>query len=373
MGKFLRVLVIFFFLFSAAALTLGILLFLKRELLKGRTQKLEDTVIMLGTTIETEPAVIEVKPEHIARDISPCTAEILDPPEYSSYWNSYSNELELTAPTTMNISAQKKELMTYYLRNPITQEIERDPLTGYPITEGKGTMQQVLDDIIERAENQYGRLNETRQQLIDVREEKIRTIDDLNRRKIELREALNKIVQLEAKIRELESTIVDLESKIRSLESRIVELEAEVADLKQTIVEREETIEEKEQEIAQLQKELDNALGDNKTPVGSRITKIDSGRKGIVVSVDTQWNFVVFKVTPKLVEEIDHIMDKLIDVESIPNLQFIVRRNREDGPGDFVTKIRFKQLRKDEDLCIADIMTNWRQIPVKKGDVVWFD
>lgn len=373
MGKFLRVLVIFFFLFSAAALTLGILLFLKRELLKGRTQKLEDTIIMLGTTVETDPEVIEGKPEHQARDISSCTAEILDPPDYSVFWNTYSNELELTAPATMDIAAQKKELMTYYLRNPITQKIDRDPITGYPITEGKGTMQEVLDNIIARAEQQYGRLNETRQQLIDLREEELKTIEDLNHRKRELREALNKIVQLEATIRELEAKIVQLESEIRTLKARIADLEAEVIELKRTIVDREDTIAERDQQIAQLKKELDQALGDRRGPIENVFAKIDSGRKGTIVSVDTQWNFVVFKVEPQLVEEITKIMDKLDEASKIPNLQFIVRRNRDEGPGDFVTKIRFKQLRKDQDLCIADILTNWRQKPIKKGDLVWFD
>ena len=373
MGKFLRVLVVFFLLFSSAALTLGIMLFLKRELLKGRTQKLEDTIIMLGTTLETEPAVIEVPPEHPARDVSPCTAELIETPEYSKYWNSYSNELELVAPETMDIGSQRATLMTYYLRDPITGEIQRDPTYGTPIVEGEGTMQEVLDDIIARAEAQYNRLNETRQQLIDVREEKIKTINDLNRRKQELRQALHKIVQLEAHIRELEAKIAALESKIRNLEARIAELEAEVAELKRTVQEREETIAERDAEIETLKKEIEKLKGKEGPVERVWTSRIDSEQKGPVVAVDNEWNFVVFKVTDKFIEEITSIMEKLDENEPKPNIQFIVRRSRGGGPGSFVTKIRFKQLRKDEKLCVADILTNWLQQPVQAGDVVWYD
>ena len=51
MGKLLRVMVVLMFLLSAGALALGTMLFMKRELLKGRTQKLENTIIALGAIL----------------------------------------------------------------------------------------------------------------------------------------------------------------------------------------------------------------------------------------------------------------------------------------------------------------------------------
>ena len=214
---------------------------------------------------------------------------------------------------------------------------------------------------------------ETREQLIEIREEKIKTIQDLNLRKQELRRALNKIVQLEATIRELEAKIQQLESKIRSLEARISELEAEVAELKRTVQERDETIAERDTEIETLKKEIEKLKGKDGPIERVWTSRIDSEQKGPIVSVDNEWNFVVFKVTDKFIDEIAAIMEKLDEAQPIPNIQFVVRRGRDSGPGSFVTKIRFKQLRKDEKLCVADILTNWLQRPVQKGDVVWYD
>ena len=55
MGKLLRVLVFVFLIFSIGALVLGWMLFDKRELLKGRTQKLEAAFVELSATNEDEP------------------------------------------------------------------------------------------------------------------------------------------------------------------------------------------------------------------------------------------------------------------------------------------------------------------------------
>ncbi len=88
MGKFLRALVISFLVFSIAALVLGILLFNRRELLKRRTQVLENKLIELGTTIETAGAEA-LENDFESRDTSDCQAEIVDTPERSEFWKSY--------------------------------------------------------------------------------------------------------------------------------------------------------------------------------------------------------------------------------------------------------------------------------------------
>ena len=75
MGKLLRVLTVILFILTIGALTMGILLFNRREILKGRTQKLERTLIMLGPTIEAEGAALdETKPDYPARDIDDTTS-----------------------------------------------------------------------------------------------------------------------------------------------------------------------------------------------------------------------------------------------------------------------------------------------------------
>ena len=52
MAKLLKVLVIILLILSIVALSLGSMLFMKREILKGRTRKLENAVMALATTIE---------------------------------------------------------------------------------------------------------------------------------------------------------------------------------------------------------------------------------------------------------------------------------------------------------------------------------
>jgi cytochrome d ubiquinol oxidase subunit I len=57
MGKFLRVLVVIIFILTIASLTLATMLFFKRELLKGRTNKLEKGLESISLLLENEPPV----------------------------------------------------------------------------------------------------------------------------------------------------------------------------------------------------------------------------------------------------------------------------------------------------------------------------
>ena len=95
MGKLLKILVVLLLLLSIGALVLGMMLFNKRELLKGRTQKLENAIVALGTAIEAEAPVLEEVPEFEARDISRVEAEPLDTPDLSPFWDDYKAELEV--------------------------------------------------------------------------------------------------------------------------------------------------------------------------------------------------------------------------------------------------------------------------------------
>ena len=54
MAKLLRVLTVIIVLLSAGSVFLGTLLFAKRELLKGRTQKLEKAVLEISAFVEEE-------------------------------------------------------------------------------------------------------------------------------------------------------------------------------------------------------------------------------------------------------------------------------------------------------------------------------
>lgn len=369
MGKLLKVLVIIFLLLSVAALVLGIMLFAKRELLKGRTQKLETTVIALGPTIEAKPA----GPQEIsypARDISPCTEEILDSPERSDFWSRYSSQLELQDQPKLDLASRRNQLMMYFNRDPQTGKVQRDQY-GRKLTTGEGTMQAVLDELLSTAQNQYNRLNETRQQLANVRAELVDTISDLNTKKSALRVALKTIKDLRAEIEDLKKQIASLKETIAQLEEAKRVLEEKVAEQQRQIAQLEEEKGNLEAQNTQLKKENDDFRKGAHIPAGGGLPSplqvtIEPGEKGKVVAVNPKWNFVVLELSDDFLHE---ILGKDLS-ETPPNVDLLI--NRKDDPQKFVTKVRLIQVRKKDKLGIADILLDWQQLPVEESDLVLY-
>lgn len=377
MGKLLRVLVIICLLLSIGALVLGTMLFKKRELLKGRTQKLETAIIALGTTIEAEPPAEPQDKTYPAKDISQCTPETLEP-EFSDFWTKYSAKLEMQDQSKLDLDSHRTDLMIYYKVDPVTGEPLRDPATGYKITKGEGTMQGVLDNLLSKAEEQYNRLNETRQQLTDLRVEQIDTITEMNKRKGELRTALKEIVDLKAKIQEINETIIKpLEKKVEELEEAKRTAEEQISEQQRQFALLEEEKMELENVNAQLKKEIDKfyksgagavspgfpAPGSTTVPIG---INVKPGTKGKVAAVNPKWNFIVLELNDDFLREI--LGEDLSG--SVPHIELQIKRS--DEPEKFVTKVRLVDLRREDKLGIADILADWQQLPVKEGDLVFY-
>ena len=377
MGKLLRVLVIVFLVLSIGALVLGILLFNKRELLKGRTTKLEAALISLGATVEAEPGSLDRVPEYPARDLSPCTDELIDTPELSDFWDNYSNELEIADLATLNLSLLKKDLMTYYKRDAMGK-IERDRTTGYKRTDGPGTMQGVIDDLQAKAEAQYNLLNETRQVLVSVRQELVSTITELNKRKGDLRTALNEIenlkaeiVRLKAEITSLKQRIGELEEETRMLQDQLAEEQLKVALLQEETAEKDLTIEQLKAENDKLRVSTDKvstSAPGGAQPGAQPVQAIEPGAKGIVAAVNEDWRFVVIQLTEAFMREL--LGDDLS--APVPAVELMIKRPGKKGEEIFVTKVRLLQIKRSEKLGIADVMTEWQQSPVEKEDVVFY-
>lgn len=373
MGKLLRALVIVCLLLSIGALALGIMLFKKRELLKGRTQKLETAVIAVGTTIETEPPAEPQDKTYPARDTSPCTEEILDNPERSDFWTKYSAKLEAQDQPKLNLDSRRIELMTYYKVDPVTGQPLRDPATGYKLIKGEGTMQGVLDDLLSKAEEQYNRLNETRQQLTDLRVQLVDTITDLNKRKGELRTALKDIVDLKAEIQKLNDEKIQLEKKAEEAEEAKRVAEEQVAEQQKQIAMIEEEKTELKRMNTQLKKEIEKihgapgatssgfpALGSTPQPI------VKPGTKGKVAAVNPKWNFIVLDLSDDFLREI--LGDDLSG--PVPPIELQIKRGSK--PEKFVTKVRLIEVRRQQKLGIADILDSWQQLPVEEGDLVFY-
>jgi len=377
MGKMLRVLTVFFFLLSAAALTLGILLFQRRELLQGRTKMLEDTMIELASYLEERPAEPsgDVYPE---RDISECTPQILVSPELNDFWSTYSSQLEEQGLPPMDLGSRREELKTYYKRHPYTLEIERDDY-GNPIIEGKGTMHDLLRETVEKAAAQLNRLNETRQQLTDLRKELVTTIEELNARKGTLRETLaegvrlnEEITRLSANIDRLNGEVDDLKAVKRDLEEQIDQQKNQIAELRDELKQSEETIAAQREEIKTLRAAKPEITA-GRVDFAAVPRLVSQGVKGKVVSVDAEWKFVVLELNEQFMAEINELKDYLAKkdlVGSVPAIELMIRRS---GPkGKFVTKTRLIQLKSGQNLGVADVLTDWQQLPVEVGDVVFY-
>jgi hypothetical protein len=380
MGTTLRVLTIILVFLSAGALTLGTMLFGKRELLKGRTQMLENRLVAL-----TE-AYIEDKqadkgegaptPLPIGRDTDECTAAANDNPKLSPFWDSYKFELEkVDLEKTKVRPGRLKELMTYYKVNPaelhwLTGQpvVEKDEF-GVPKIEGPGTMNDLLQELTTKAANQYHTLNSTRIQLKELREELMKTIDELNKQKKELRLRLAEIVQLKKKIAELEEKIRQLEKKIQDLEEEKRVLQDKVAEQDKKIKELEEQKVELQTQIEELKKEIKKLkeIDPTKIQMEGIVYRFEPGAKGKVATVNPQWNFVVLDLDDAFLAELAQYKGP-----TAPEPELLIKRVMPGKEDEFVTKAKLTQIKKVRKLGIADILTDWQQKQVQVGDVVCF-
>jgi len=361
MNKLLRAFIILFLVLSVGALALGIMLFTRREVLRGRTIKLESTVAALGTVVEAGAPVLKEKPEYPSRDISPCTSDPIENPELSPFWESYSPEFEFTVEST--ISVDRNKLASYYKVDPVTGKTMRD------VIQGEGTMQAVLDDLLAKAGEQYNRLNLTRQQLKDLRIEHVDTIQDLNKRKGNLRSALKEVEDYKSIVEPLKQEITNLNVHIEELNEDKLVLNDQISEQKRQMAIATEENAELDAAIERLKKEIESVRGSAEVATGSGpalvTAALQPGVKGTVAAVNDRWNFVVLNLTESFLREI--LGDDLSS--PLPNIELMIKRAA--TPDKFVTRVRLLGIRKDYRLAIADILTSWQQLPVREGDVVF--
>ncbi len=381
MGKFLRVLVVFLFLLAIASLTLAILLFAKREILKGRTQKLENGLVKIARTLEADaPAVPEDPPSYPARDVSDCTEEPLDSPTRSEFWDSYKPQLESLDQDIVDLKERTRDLMSYYKIDPVTSKPARDAISGLKITDGEGTTQGVIDDVLARANAQYDLLTETRQQLTEIRTELVDVITELNGRKVNLREKLAEIVELNDQIAKLNNTISSLRGQVDELNEQVRSLEGDIANLRQekeVLEEENEGLRIKADELSVIIQDLrgqldratrstqgDGGIGPGTIAGAIKTTRVDiaAGEKGKIASVDQDHLFVVMELEETFLDE---LLSVLTDGR-LPLIELLVKRD-----GKFVSKVRIKQIKRADNLAIGDILPSWQQGPIEVGDTIF--
>ena len=371
MGKLLRVLVIVLLLASIAALVMAHMLFDRREVLRGRVETMHSGILSLARTMEsTSPEAPAVTPNFPERDISPITAEPEPSPRRGQFWRTYQVELEEVDRPLMDLSGRRHDLMTLY----------RIDAQGVRITDGPGTMQGVIRDLITRAGEQYNTLTATRQQLRRVREELVSVIGDYNDLRNDLRSEKAVVVRVSAERDEHRRAAEATRRELAQEQQRVRELDLRIGDMEQeqeVLREQNQTLQiRSEEQIALITTlraritELESLgvrgpMDPGDVPTGVARIDIEVGDKGTIISADHDYMFVVMEIT-------DEFMDELVEASvegRLPLVDLYVERE-DAGRRTFVSKVRLTQIRRDRNLAIGDILLDWHQEDLRAGDRV---
>ncbi|MBO5940705.1 MAG: hypothetical protein J6R18_05885 [Kiritimatiellae bacterium] len=383
MNKVLHVIVYLILIVAVAALIFEKSLFDKRALLGDRNRMLEDYIVKIANTIEKADAPRSMVSPEAKKDISPIEARQIDSPEMSNLLEEYNAQLEAGNLETFKwdtsaIRIQLRQL--YYLENG--QTVPDVANYNKPMTKGKGTMSELLDQLFERAKAQQAALNTTRSALADLRGKFESEVSDYNKLKPEVRAAKVNEEELKQKVSQVNQEKMVLEEQVTKLKSRVEEQSGEITSLKdevstakdETAVAKEEcaALEKKVQQLQKLMQQMaqqqSQSAGGSAASGGTAVTSLPAGNKGRVVDVNNKLMFCV-------VEFSDEAMTQMIGSarqNALPALTLgILRKGFNGAAGEFVGKIRLRQSVAGKNFVIADILGDWSQAPVEKGDVIF--
>ena len=289
----MRSLVILLFALSGTALVLGIILFQQRETLKGRTQKLEIAAKQVAATLEKD-------------DTNP--------------------DVKLTLPDD--------QLKTYQAKPG-----------GPPPMDGP------LNQMVNAAQHQLTRLNNTRLELADTKTMLANTRETLKITSNDLVAAQVTIKEQNATIEARNATIVEKEVAIQKLEKEKTDLLANVETLKQQT----DDLEAENRDLTDANAVLQAKVMELDKMVNPELRKaaLPKGQLGNVAFVNPEWNFVIMRISPESAKNI------------VPDLELLIHRSDR-----LVGKVRVQTV--VDNLVVAEIMSGWQQMPCAKGDYVMY-
>lgn len=383
MNKALHLVVYLILIAAVAALVFEKSLFDKRALLGDRNRMLEDYIVKIANTIEKADAPRSMVAPEAKKDISPIEARQIDSPEMSNLLEEYnaqleSGNLETFKWDTSQVRLQLRQL--YYLENG--QTVPDVANYNKPMTKGKGTMAELLDQLLERAKAQQASLNTTRSALADLRGKFEAEVSDYNKLKPEVRAAKVNEDELKQKVSQVSQEKMVLEEQLTKLKSRVEEQSGEITSLKdevstakdETAVAKEEcaALEKKVQQLQKLMQQMAQQQSQSAgAPVAggaSAVTSLPAGNKGKVADVNNKLMFCVIEFS-------DEAMDQMIGSarkNALPALTLgVLRKGFKGAAGEFVGKVRLRQSVAGKNFVIADILGDWSQAPMEKGDVIF--
>ena len=383
MNKVLHLVVYLILIAAVAALVFEKSLFDKRALLGDRNRMLEDYIVKIANTIEKADAPRSMVAPEAKKDISPIEARQIDSPEMSNLLEEYnaqleSGNLETFKWDTSQVRLQLRQL--YYLENG--QTVPDVANYNKPMTKGKGTMADLLDQLLERAKAQQASLNTTRSALAELRGKFEAEVSDYNKLKPEVRAAKVNEDELKQKVSQVNQEKMVLEEQLTKLKSRVEEQSGEITSLKdevstakdETAVAKEEcaALEKKVQQLQKLMQQMAQQQSQSAgAPVAggaSAVTSLPAGNKGKVADVNNKLMFCVIEFS-------DEAMDQMIGSarkNALPALTLgVLRKGFKGAAGEFVGKVRLRQSVAGKNFVIADILGDWSQAPMEKGDVIF--
>lgn len=271
---------------SIGALVMAVLLFQQRETLKGRTQKLENTIHKVAATLEVQGA------------------------------------------TNAMLTISNDQLKTFKQKPG-----------------GPPTMDAPLNQLVTAAQSQLVTLNNTRSELADTKITLAKTEDELKNTKIELASAQSKIKEQEGIIEAKNNTISEKETAIRNLETEKSDLITKAEVIKNQLLE----MQVENEELMDKNNSMEERIVSYELQLFPDLAKksIPKGQQGIVAYVNPDWNFLIVKLAPdslktttpdlelmvyrldKLVGKIrvERVIDNLAVAEIMPDWQQAVPQN----------------------------------------------
>ena len=319
MIRFMKLTTVTALLLSLGVLYMGILLFSDREMLKARILRLEQGIVEMGTTIESDA------PEQGAHPLE-----------------------EQGSPT---VSVDVDALKSYVVMDPTTGKPMKD-LNGELVTTGPGTTDAVMSDLYTQARTQYARLNDTRSSLTDTRVALEDTTDTLNETLATLSTTEADLLAARQDNERLHGIIAEKNDEIRTRDGVIADRESEINDLSTEIYQLAD-------ERAGLKDHIDHyrayivKLGGDPDRATEIVAMMD-GKKGVIKRVDNNLRFVIFRYDGA-------------DREVQPKAELLVKRG-----GDAIGKVVVERMLEGRPYAIASITAEWRDQKIQSGDELIF-
>lgn len=378
MNKVLHALVYVTLVVAAAALFFEFKLYDKKDLLKDRNRQLEDYLVKISNTIEKSDAAKPSATPEARKDISAVEAKLVDTPETENLLEDYPAQLEEANLETMKWDDKERiQLRQLYKLGPEGEKIPDAANPGDFVKKGPGTAQELLDQLFERAKAQQAKLNSTRAELASVRTKLETLVTDYNKIKPEGRQDKVAVEEKTKQVTDLEQAKAAVEETLTKTKSQIDDLNAEIKSLKDEVSSAKDETEAVKEDLAKSQKLVDQLKKLLRTQVSSQpaaaqgtvaAAALTAGNKGKIVEVNPKLMFAV-------VEFDDAAMKELLGPErqgALPLLEMGIRRTGFQGPaGEYVGRLRLRQNVAGKNFVIADILGDWQQSEVQKGDVVF--